>query len=46
MKKLQEIICLSRNAKNLARYLYGIPAFSKKLEKELEQGKVKQVVVV
>lgn len=41
MEYKPKIICPSCNSKNVAKYLYGMPAFSKKLEKELEQGKIK-----
>lgn len=40
-RKLEnQIICPSCKSKNVAEYLYGMPSFSKKLEKELEQRKV------
>lgn len=41
MKKQKQINCPSCKSKKIAKFLYGMPAFSKKLEKELEQGKVK-----
>lgn len=41
MKKHQQIICPACKSKNIAKFLYGMPAFSKKLERELEQGKIK-----
>lgn len=41
MSESQKIICPACSSKNVAKFLYGMPSFSKKLEKELEQGKVK-----
>jgi hypothetical protein len=40
MKNHQSIICPFCNSKNVAEILYGLPAFSKKLEKELNSGKL------
>ncbi len=33
--------CLVCGSKNIASYLYGMPVFSKKLENDIEEGKVK-----
>lgn len=32
--------CPNCNSGNIAKFLYGMPAFSKKLEKQLAEGKV------
>jgi len=40
MKSNHKNICHYCNSKNVAKILYGLPAFSKKLEKELKTGKV------
>ncbi len=41
MIRQQQILCPSCKSKNVAKYLHGMPAFSKKLERELKQGKIK-----
>lgn len=40
MKNYQKNKCPFCNSKNVAKIIYGMPAFSKKLEKELASGKV------
>jgi hypothetical protein len=40
MKSYKKNKCPYCNSKDVAKILYGLPSFSKKLEKELESGKL------
>ena len=40
MSNKQPITCPYCNSRNIAKFLYGMPVFNVKLEKELAKGKV------
>lgn len=40
MKNIQKNRCPNCNSKNVAEILYGLPIYSKELEKKLEKGKI------
>ena len=40
MKNQKQLTCPSCNSKNAAEYLYGMPFFDEKLQKQIDEGKV------